>query len=92
MLACHPDFSDDVPISCLPQVIDRYHEAGFEDALQRSFDYKRAAEELAGLYAILQTHTENKVSKAVKELLFKDTITAITCCDGCVNELSAWHE
>lgn len=83
MSDCSTECSDD---GSLPQVVSRYHEADFEDALRSHVNYQRAAEELTDLYEYpILPVLESKVSKALKELLFKDTMTAITCCDGCVD-------
>ena len=66
----------------LPEICSRYQQASFEVALHRSLDYKRASSELADLYVLASTATDTRISKMVMDMLYQDTMTAISCCDG----------
>ncbi|BDA44201.1 hypothetical protein COCOBI_05-3850 [Coccomyxa sp. Obi] len=67
--------------SCPDAVLERYRIANYASALQQSYNYKRAAEELVDIWRCV-ANRDPKVRKALTEPLLDDTMMALRACDG----------
>jgi len=63
-------------------VLRRYRLAEFSTALKQSYSYKRATQEISGLWRCLTVIRDAKIKKALQDALFKDTVGALSACDG----------
>ncbi len=71
--------SDD---ECCPNaVLERYRIADYASALQQSYNYKRATEELVDMWRCVPNR-DPKVRKGLLEVLLDDTMLALRACDG----------
>jgi hypothetical protein len=84
MSCSESDDGSDAGKITLADVCHRYRQASFDEALHRTLDFRRAASELADVYVLAPTASNKRISKAVLDLLYQDTLTAISCCDGYV--------
>lgn len=67
--------------SCPNDVLERNQIAMYHSALQQSYNYKRATEELVGIWHCV-ANKDPKVRKALLEVLLDDTMMALRACDG----------
>lgn len=66
---------------CPNAVLERYRIAKCASALQQSYNYKRATEELVDIWRCV-ANRDLKVRKVLLLVLLDDTMMALRACDG----------
>ncbi len=78
-----PSDSDSDCDACSPcAVLERYNAAGYSAALRNTFNFERANLELADLWQHLGNGRSHKTRKPLQDVLFRDTMMAVSLCDG----------
>lgn len=73
--------SDSDDNACPSAILARYRLGDFPSALQQSYNYKRATEELADIWRCVSKR-DPQVRKALLKVLLDDTMMAVRTCDG----------
>jgi hypothetical protein len=76
------DYDSDDDLCSSFKVVERYNIAEFSAALQDSYNFKRATQEIADLWEHIVDVRDPKTRKALQDLLYNDTMMAVSLCDG----------